>query len=401
MSKVKASAATAMFKAIAVILLIAWGALASPLAAPAATDSQDAAVYIISVEKAVEAGLSSYMERAFAVAAADPAAELVIVEIDTPGGTVAAAMEIRKTIEACPVETVALIKGGAISAGTYIAMSCDKIAMQPGTTIGDVEPRAGNEVADEKFLSYWRAEMAALAEARGRDKAIARAMVDRAEVIEGLSERGRLLTLTAQEAEGVGYADYIVANRGDLLDVLGLIGAKEVRLDESVPEKIARFVTNPSVAPFILMLGIAGIVIEVFTAGFGVAGLIGGSSLVLYFAGHMIAGFTGWGVVLLFLAGVVLLLIEAFIPGFGLPGISGAICLMISIILVAPSFEIGLRSFVLAIFGAAILIFLAVKILGRRHFWDRLTLKLSFDKEEGYISQQEDFGQYVGCRGEA
>lgn len=353
-------------------------------------------VYIISVEKAVESGLSSYLERAFQLAAEDPAASTVILEIDTPGGAVTAAQSIRKTIEAFPGQTVALVKGAAISAGTYIALSCDVIAMQPGTTIGDVEPQINNERADEKFLSYWRAEMSALAEAHGRDKEIAIAMVDRDVAIEGLKEAGKLLTLTAQEAKAVGYADYLVANRSELLQVLGLDQAAEEEVFTSRGERIARFLTNPYVAPFLLMIGLAGIVIEIFTVGFGLAGLVGGTALALYFGGHLFAGFSGWGTILLFLGGIILLLLEMAMPGFGIAGVSGIICLSAGIVIMAPSLLLGLQSLVIAIIGTIILLVIAFKYLSKRKFWNRLVLSLKFDKQRGYISQKEDYSYLLG-----
>ncbi|HCP15123.1 MAG TPA: serine protease [Peptococcaceae bacterium] len=383
-----------------VVLLCLWQL---PLGLWAAAPSDIAVsgtsfTYVISVEEAVEAGLSSYMERALAEAAADPAAQAVIIEIDTLGGDVEAAQSIRKTIEACPLQTIALIRGGAISAGTYIAMSCDLIAMQPGTTLGDVEPRAGAERADEKFLSYWKAEMAALAEAHGRDKEIAKAMVDRDMVLEGIKPAGKLLTLTAQEAKEVGYADHLVADRAELKQVLGLSATVDKEVLPSKAEKIARILTHPYISPLLLMVGLAGIAIEIFTVGFGFAGIIGGLSLVLYFAGHLVAGFTGWGAILLFLVGIVLLLVEVAMPGFGIPGISGILCLVAGIIVTAPTLQIGIESLVIALLGSWVLIALALKFLTKRKFWNRLILNLKFNKEQGYISQKEDNNQHIGKR---
>lgn len=387
---------------ILLFMLVVLLCLGQNLAVPAAVAATGPAAagtsytYVISVEKAVEAGLSSYMERALSEAAEDPAAQAVILEIDTLGGDVEAAQAIRKTIEACPLQTIALVKGSAISAGTYIAMSCDKIAMEPGTTIGDVEPRAGSERADEKFLSYWKAEMAALAEAHGRDKEIAKAMVDRDIEIEGLKPAGKLLTLTAQEAFNVGYADHLVANRSDLKEVLGLSDTEDKEVLPSKAEQIARVLTSPYVAPLLLMVGLAGIAIEIFTVGFGLAGIVGGTCLVLYFAGHLVAGFTGWGAILLFLVGIVLLLVEVAMPGFGLPGISGILCLIAGIIITAPTLQIGLQSLVIALIGSWVLIAVALKLLTKRKFWNRLVLNLKFDKEKGYISQKEDNSRYLG-----
>jgi membrane-bound serine protease (ClpP class) len=391
----------ALARAVTALIVLA-GILMLPVAL-GATEVADGdvgdRVYVISVEDAIEEGLSAYMERAFGAIAEDPGVRLVIIEIDTPGGLVTAAQSIRKTIEGCPLETVALVKGGAISAGTYIAMSCDKIAMQPGTTIGDVEPRLGDEVADEKFLSYWRAEMSSLAEAHGRDKNIAIAMVDRSIEIEGVKEAGKLLTLTALEAVDVGYCDHLVSGRAELKAVYGLQGAEDVGVEASTAEKIARFVTNPSVAPFILMIGIAGVIIEILTAGFGIAGIVGGGCIILYFAGHMIAGFTGWEVVILFVMGLLFMIVEGFIPGFGIPGIIGILCFSASLILIAPSFQAGLQSFAIALVGSIVLISLAVKFLSRSTYWDKFTLSHRQSKEGGYISQKEDYSIYIGRRG--
>lgn len=377
------------------VLFLIFGLLFAHINVDAA-DAASSKVYVISVEKAVEAGLSKYMERAISQANNDPDAAAIVIEIDTPGGVVTAAQDIRQTIENASAQTAALVKGGAISAGTYIAMSCDMIAMQPGTTIGDVEPRVGNERADEKVLSAWKAEMAALAEAHGRDKDIARAMVDRDMVLEGIKEAGQLLTLTAQEAYEVGYADYLVADRAELLRVLGLAEAEVVEVGQTRGEEVARFLTSPYVAPILLMIGMSGIAIEIFTAGFGVAGAIGIVSLALYFWGHLFAGFTGWATILLFLAGIILLLVEITIPGFGVFGIAGIISLAAGIIITAPSMIVGLQSLVIAIVGTWVLLALALKYLTKRQFWSRLVLSTQFNKEKGYISQSKNYQEYLG-----
>jgi len=383
-------------RAIVVAVFLCISLFASSLGAAPAGETEEAKVYIVSVEKEVEAGLAQYIQRALSMAANDPAASTVILEIDTPGGVVAAAQNIRKAVEAYPGRIVALVKGGAISAGAYIALSCDLIAMQPGTTIGDAEPRLGNERADEKYLSYWRAEMSSLAEAHGRDKDIALAMVDRDMVIEGVKEAGKLLTLTAQEAYEVGYADHIVSGRDELKDVLGLADAKDVEVFASRGEQIARFLTNPYVASILLMLGLAGVIIEVFTTGFGVAGIVGGISLLLYFGGHLFAGFSGWGTILLLLAGVILLLIEAVVPGFGIFGVSGIICFAAGIVVTAPNLQTGLQSLVIAIIGTIVLLAIAFKFLAKKNVLNRLVLSLKFNKEQGYISQKKDYSHYLG-----
>lgn len=357
-------------------------------------------VYSIKVEGTVEPGQARYIERSYREAE-NAGAELVVLEVDTPGGRVDAALQISDTIRHSSVPSVALVKGGAISAGALIALSCKNIAMEPGTTIGAAEPRIGTEKADEKFVSAFAKEMAAVAESNGRNPDIAVAMVDRDKEIPGLVEKGKLLTLTYQEAEKHGYADYIVNGRSELLDKLGMTGAQVVEVQPSLSETITRLVTNPYVAPILLTIGIAGIIIEVFTIGWGVAGTMGLISLGLYFGGHLLAGFSGWEVVLLFILGVILLGVEAMMPGFGLFGLGGILCIGISIVLAAPSWEAGIISLTVALVGTIILVMLSFKLLSKRKFWDRLVLGIKYKKEDGYVSQGQDMSKYVGLKGEA
>ena len=113
------------------------------------------------------------------------------------------------------------------------------------------------------------------------------------------------------------------------------------------------------------------------------------------------AGFTGWEAILLFLLGIILLSVEIFVPGFGLPGLGGIICLVVSIVLSAPSWEAGVISLVLAIIGTIVLVLFSLKFLTKRKFWDRLVLGTKYKKEEGYIPQSKDLSVYVGKKGEA
>lgn len=357
-------------------------------------------VYVIPIKDTIDPGLAKFVERSYTEAERAQAA-MVILEVDTPGGRIDSALSIRDIIRDSTIPSTALVKGGAISAGAFITISCPKIAMVPGATIGDAEPRVGAERADEKFLSYWTQEMAATAEKNGRNPDIARAMVDRDFELPGVVEKGKLLTLTYTQAEKNGYTDYIVNDRAALLTKLGLSDAEVVETKPSAAERLTRIVTNPYVAPLLLTIGIAGIIIEFFTFGWGIAGSLGILSLVLYFGGHLMAGFTGWEVLLLFLLGVILLVIEAFMPGFGVPGIGGIISILASIVLAAPSWEEGMISLVIALVGTIVLVLIAFKFLNKRQFWSRLTLGTRYNNEDGYIPQSQDLTKYLGHKGRA
>lgn len=363
--------------------------------------ASSAKVYVIPVEETIDPGLASFVERGIAEAEKQQV-DLILLEIDTPGGRIDAAETITNAIGSTKIPTMAFVKGEAISAGAYITIACPKIAMVPGSTIGAAEPRLsdGSEV-DEKIISYWAAEMGTTAEKNGRDREIATAMADRDIEIPGIVEKGKLLTFTYQQAKEHGYADYIVEDRAELLRIVKLDGAEILEGKLSVAEKLTRVVTNPYIAPVLLMLGIAGIAIELFTVGFGIAGLLGLVSLSLYFGGHMMAGFSGWEAILLFLLGFILLAVEAFVPGFGLPGLGGIVSIAASIILAAPSWEVGVMSLVLALVGTIVLVILSFKVLARRKFWDKLILGTKYNKEAGYVPRKEDLSVYIGRRGEA
>ena len=119
-------------------------------------------VMVIPLENNIETGLASFIERAFEEAEQEDV-DLVILEIHTPGGRVDAAINIKNTILNSSLPTAALIKGQALSAGSLIALACDHIAMQPGSTIGDAEPMIGTERAGEKYYlpgrKNWRQQL--------------------------------------------------------------------------------------------------------------------------------------------------------------------------------------------------------------------------------------------------
>lgn len=189
-----------MLVVVFVSLLVAGALAQSPGTAPGV-------VWVIPVEGTIEPGLSEFVLRALRDARQAGAA-LILLEINSFGGRVDAATEIRDAIFASPVPTAAFVADRAISAGALIALATERIVMKPGATFGAAQPQP----LDEKTLSYVRAEFEATAEGRGRDPLIAAAMVDASVVVEGLSGPGQILTLTAASALARGYADF--AQRG-------------------------------------------------------------------------------------------------------------------------------------------------------------------------------------------
>ena len=358
-------------------------------------------VHVIKVHDTIEGGLAAYIERAYEQAEGE-GAEFVILELDTPGGLVESAKEIRRTIEDSPIESIAYVRGEAISAGVLIALSAERIYMAPGSTIGDAEPRVGGETADEKIVSYWASLLASAAEQNGRDGQIARAMADRDTEIPGIVAKGKLLTLTDKEALEMGFSDGKASSINEVLVREGIENAETVEVPLSASEKLIRLATNPYIAPLLLALGFAGLAVELVTMGFGVAGIIGMTALGIYFWGHFVGGMGSLGAILLFLTGIVLIIVEAFvIPGFGVAGAAGLAALVAGIVLTAGSITQGLISLVVALAVAAAAILLSFKFGRTRKVWEKLILSVSMDKQSGYSAPSVSLQQYLGREGTA
>ena len=358
-------------------------------------------VYVVPVTGTVDAGMMTFINRAFAEAEENNAAA-ILLEINTPGGFVWAVIAIRDTINSSNIPVIAFVDGGAISAGALIALISDELVMAPGTTMGAAEPQLGGERADAKTLSYWVGQLEAAAEANGRDPLIARAMADIYVEIPGVTEAGELLTLTPNRALELGMIDHILPNRQAVLEEYGLTENPIVELEPEFAEAFVRWVTNPIVSTVLLTVGLVGLVLEMFTPGFGVPGLIGVGALSLYFAGHIIGGITGFGVILLFILGIILLAVEVLVlPGFGVPGIAGIAALAAGIIIASPTAAQGVMSLVIALIAAAVLIGISIKFLPTRKRWKKLVLGDSLTTEEGYTAPPAELKEFLGKEGVA
>lgn len=343
-------------------------------------------VYFIPIHGVVEPGLEEFLERGIKEAT-QAHADRIVFEINTPGGRVDAAGAIVGMMRDSKVPITAFVTKEAISAGTYISLNANNIVMKPSTTMGAaaVIDQAGN-MADKKTTSYWIKEMESSAELHDRDPLYARAMASPDVEIQELNlKKGELLTLSAEEALKVGYAEAIVKNRVELLKFLDMEDADIVNFDESFADKVARFVTNPIVVPILLSLGTLGLVLELYTPGFGVSGFIGLCSLSLFFFGHMIAGLAGWESIILFVIGFALVIGEIFMPG-GIMGVIGVIAVFASIIIAGGSLANILLSLIIAIVVTVVVSIIFLKNFGYRGPLRKIILFDSTNSESGYVS---------------
>ncbi|MGG4460344.1 nodulation protein NfeD [Brevibacillus sp. HB1.2] len=359
------------------------------LLAPASTTAQtyQKAVWI-PVDSTIERGLESFLERAFADAQ-DQQADLVILHINTPGGEVNAADQIGQLIRQAPMHVIAYIDNQAFSAGTYIALNANEIIMTPGSSMGAAAPidLAGN-AADIKFISGWSNKMKAAAELNNRNPDVARAMVEIDTEFPGLKPKGTVLSLDAQQAKQLGYADDVVSNKEALLKKFGIQSDSLQAIEPTGGELVARWVTSPIVMSLLLIIGLGGIVVELFAPGFGVAGTISLVAFSLYFFGHYVAGFASWLHIGLFAIGILLMLMEIFLPG-GIVGAIGFVSIVTGLVMAAYDTQQGLASLGVAALITAIVTFLLVKKYGVKGLFNKFVLGDTQRNEEGYVAPRD------------
>jgi membrane-bound serine protease (ClpP class) len=358
-------------------------------------------VLIVPIEETVEKGLYAFLNRAVQTAEEENASA-IIFEINTPGGAVDAAGQIGRLLTSTNIKTISFVNKQALSAGAYIALNTDEIYMVPGSTMGSaaIIDQQGN-TAGKKAESYWFAAMQSAAAQTDRDPVYALAMADESVDLPDLgAPKGKLLTLTAEQAKEVGYSEGTVDSRAELLKVLGFEGADIQTIDESFAEKVARFITHPVVIPILLSIGSLGLVLELYSPGFGIPGLMGLSALLLFFYGHMVAGLAGYETLILFVIGIGLIIAEFFLPG-GIAGIAGIAAVLGSLFLAADNAAHMGMSILIAMGVSILASILMIKVFGKKmKFFKKIILTDSTNTEKGYISNKSRL-ELLGLEGYA
>ena len=364
-------------------------------------------VYRVPIEGTIDLGLPPFNQRTLEDAESNEATA-VIFDINTFGGRVDAATQIKDAILGANIPTIAFINRRAISAGALISLSCEKIYMTGGGLIGaatavDMTGKKGSE----KVISFMREEMASTAEKRGRSKEIARGMVDdelsfthlvigrdsiKVDDIEGRKD-GKLISLTTEQALKYKIADGTAENIEALLDSLGYSSVKTIETAENWSEAIVRFLTNPVVASLLTTFGFLGILFELQSPGWGIPGFVGLACLILSLSASYIAQLATMSDMLFILTGLALIVLEALvIPGFGVAGLGGIGLMIYGLyLLLLPDIPVGeevlgqaMDGFLIGLVGAVIGLVLLVKLMIKTKFWEQLTAPDTQKKEDGY-----------------
>ena len=400
----------------AILPLLCALALLAPPAGAAPAPAPEAPVYVIPIRGQIEGALLYVIRRGIAEAEQQNAAAIVLV-MDTPGGTLAAASDIVRSIQAAKPPVYTFVEKDAFSAGAIIALATKRIYMAPGAVIGDALPILMSPFGsvqempaglEEKAVSAVSALIRSAAQEAGHDPELAEKMVRRETEFkigdEVICPAGRLLTLTAEEATRPGKDGKPLLSAGTAKDLdavrkqLGLRKNLVVEMQITSAEKVARLIA--AAAPILMIIGFLGIYIEIKTPGFGLPGVLGAACLALFFWGHHIAGLAGLEDLVIFIAGITLILVEVFlIPGFGFPGVLGLALVLVSLVgamvrmvpggswlpvwgdLQEPIFKTGL-----ALVGAGAGALLLGRFLPHSRLFGRLTLATANSATAGYTA---------------
>ena len=386
---------------------------------PLSLNSQS--VVHVPIHGTIDMGLPNYIQRAVTIAESD-SAEFIIFDIDTFGGRVDAATKIKDAILGSDIRTIAFINRRAISAGALISLSCDSIYMTSGATIGAATAvDAKGEKASEKVISYMREEMAASAEANGRSREIAQAMVDEemeidfilsmekdtlnSNDIEGFN-KGKLITLSTDLALKLGIADNQVESFSFLLDHLEIDEDNVVEIKETWSELLVRFLTNPTFAPILMSLGMIGVFFEIKSPGFGVPGGLGLLCLALFFGSHLLVGLADSTEMLILGGGILLVLLEILvIPGFGVAGITGFLMIVYSLFTMLigdyplpEDFNMAIRSMSYSFILMLVIGIIIFRALTRSNYYKKLVPVKGQSSAEGY-SISKNYENLIGETG--
>ncbi|HKR03196.1 MAG TPA: NfeD family protein [Bacteroidia bacterium] len=340
-------------------------------------------------------------------------ADYILIHMNTYGGMLDAADSIRTKLLNCPITSIVYIDNNAASAGALISISCNKIYMRSGSSIGAatvVNEKA--EALPDKYQSYMRSMMRATAQKRGRDPKIAEAMVDPRTHIPGVNDSGKVLTFTVDEAIKHGYCDGQAETIEEVLQKENIKDYKITVFNPSFIERIVSFLMNPAISGVLILIILGGIYFELQTPGIGVPLFAAIGAAILYFAPLYLEGLAENWEILMVIIGFVLIAVELlFIPGFGFIGIGGIICLVLGFTFslvgnkgfdfsLTPTGDIysSLSIVLLSMLCSIILFFILGKSIMKTSSFNRLVLQDTMHATQGYVSSDTGSSVQVGTK---
>ncbi|WP_192349477.1 nodulation protein NfeD [Algoriphagus sp. Y33] len=358
-------------------------------------------VFTFKIDKDIDPAMTRRVKLALEKAEQDEV-DLIIIEMDTYGGAVNDADEIRTIILNSTTPIYVFINKDAASAGALISIATDSIYMAPGASIGaaTVVNGADGAAAPDKYQSYMRSMMRSTAEAKGRDPKIAEAMVDEKIEIEGISEAGSVITFSVSEAVKYGFCNGQYDSIQAILIAQNLKDAEIIAYEPDQVEQIIAFFLNPAVSGFLILIIIGGLYFELQTPGVGFPILASLIATLLYFIPYYLSGLAANWEILVFFIGVILLAVELFvIPGFGIFGVLGIIGILTGLVLgmipnqnfnfdFVPAADLftALLTVILAAIASVGLVFWLTPKVNEWGAFKTITLASTQQRSEGYTS---------------
>jgi len=358
-------------------------------------------VFTFAIDENIDPGMNRRVKLAMDQAAALEA-DVILIEMDTYGGAVTDADEIRTRILESKIPVYVFINKDAASAGALISIACDSIYMAPGGSIGAATVVNGTDgtAAPDKYQSYMRSMMRSTAEATGRNPQIAEAMVDEKLVVPGISDSSSVITFSVAEAIQNGFCEGEYSSVKEILTAQGLQSAEIIAYEEKTVDTIISFFLSPAVSGILILLIIGGIYFELQTPGIGFPLALAVTAALLYFIPYYLNGLAENWEILAFVIGIILLAVEFFvIPGFGVFGVAGIVLTLGGLVLgmlpnQAFDFELVPAS---QLFGALLTVILAALAAVGMVFWltpkvnewgafKHLTLASTQDRAQGFTS---------------
>ena len=357
-------------------------------------------------------------------------ADLVLIDMNTYGGTLDAADSIRTKILNSDIPVYVFINNNAASAGALISIACDRIYMRSGANIGaaTVVNQTGEQMPD-KYQAYMRSLMRSTAESHGkdtiiegtdtilkwkRDPLIAEAMVDPRTVVSGLIDSSRVLSFTTEEAITYGFCEGKAESIKEVLEIADIKVYETQEFFITPLEKVIGLLVNPVISGILIMIIVGGIYFELQTPGIGFPLAAAASAAIIYFAPLYLEGMAENWEIVLFVVGIILIGVEVFaIPGFGVAGVSGIILTITGLTLSLVDnvvFEFNTNASAEALFKALLIVVLSMILsvilsiyLSKKLLMDMpinaLILDTSEDTSEGYVSMDTRIMDLVGRTG--
>lgn len=351
--------------ALVLILLLNFCGLTS---AAQATEPQK--VVVFQIDGTIDDSSLAMVKKAYQKAEQENAS-LIVMQMDTFGGAVDAATKIRDIIIDSKIPTVCLVKNRAWSAGALIALAHKDIAMTKSASIGAAEPIP----ATEKTISALKAEFASTAEKTGRNARLAEAMVDKTLGYKDYAKPGQILSLTQVAANKEGIAEHSAQDVDEVIKQLNVANPQKITVEKTFKETLLGWLGNPAVKSILLTVIMLGIITEIKAAGTGIAGLIAVIAGVAVFGAGLISDSGAYLPILIFLLGVGLLVLEIFIPGFGISGILGILFIIVSFFLTLGGGVAAIKWVALSLLMTAVGIYILSKYLPNSSIYKRIVLK--------------------------